>query len=191
MSGGHVPHQQRRTDEQHDLVAILDAFCEPLELERRALNDPLTYERIDSAMRVLRGEPRLMVARRVRALGAIDPGVLELLAAVDDARVRLIVARYFLTPRRLLNRLLNDPAAEVRAGLVWNFDYRAVARRRLADDPSDEVREAIAATASTGSATRERQVWKRRRARLIARGDAQESSPTKRSSASSRARAAS
>ena len=171
-------------DERFDPRAILDAFCDPAEIERRALHEDLTPELIGMAMRALRGDARLMVARRLRAMGWCDPATLVMLADVDDPRIRVIVARYYATPPALLRRLLADPSPEVRAGLVWNFNYRAEARRRLAHDHSDEVRDALAQTTPfSGDAHR---LWHQRIGQLIT-SNGQVPSRTNRSRASSRA----
>jgi len=182
------PEHDDAHDDEHegfDPRAILDAFCDPAEIERRALHEDLTPELIGMAMRALRGDARLMVARRLRAMGWCDPTTLELLADTDDPRIRLIVARYYATPPALLQRLLADPSPEVRAGLVWNFNYRAEARRRLAHDRSDEVRDALAQTRPfSGDAHR---LWHQRLGRLVTPAG-QVPLRTNRSRASSRTR---
>lgn len=178
------------TDQHIDPVAILTALCDPAEVERRAHADPLTPELIATALALRQGDAGLLVARRLRALGIAALGTveLELMAACPDPRVRLIVARYFATPPTLLRQLLDDPSEEVRAGLVWNFNYRAEARRRLAEDCSEAVRTALSETTDPGC--HGVGPWHRRVAELRTAA-AQGSSRTKRSRASRSARTAS
>lgn len=110
------------------------------------------------------------------------------MAACPDPRVRVIVARYFATPPALLRPLLDDPSEEVRAALVWNFNFRAEARRRLAEDRSEAVRTALSET--TDPSCNGLGPWRRRVAELRA-ATPQGSSRTKRSRASRSARTAS
>ena len=132
-----MEHEQD-TDQHIDPVVILTAFCDPAEIERRAHADPLTRELITTALALRQGDA---------ALGTTE---LELMAACPDPRVRVIVARYFATPPALLRPLLDDSSAEVRAALVWNFNFRAEARRRLAEDRREAVRTALSETTDPG-----------------------------------------